>query len=212
MGSYSQDDGLLPFLRREEYDMAVAIIQQAVDALRAEGCEYHGTLYGQFMVTKDGPKVIEFNARFGDPEAMNVLSLLSSDFTGICQRMASGGIAPVDVSFASKASVCKYVVPQGYGTKSLSGEEITVDERAVSMEGALLYYASVNEKDGRVFTTTSRSVGVVGIAESIDEAERTVERALGHISGKIAVRHDIGRREMLDAKVKRMDSIRGERA
>ncbi|MCU0860564.1 MAG: phosphoribosylamine--glycine ligase [Thermoplasmata archaeon] len=209
MGSYSQKDGLLPFLKRPEYDRAVAIVQQAVDALRDEGCEYRGTLYGQFMVTKDGPKVIEFNARFGDPEAMNVLSLLSSDFGRICQRMAEGGLSQSDVAFAGKASVCKYVVPEGYGTKSLSGQEITVDEEAISKEGALLYYASVNEKDGRVYTTTSRSVGVVGIADSIDEAERTAERALAHVSGRIAVRHDIGKRAMLDAKVRRMDAIRG---
>ncbi len=209
MGSYSQKDGLLPFLRRPEYDRAVAIIQQAVDALRAEGCEYRGTLYGQFMVTRDGPKVIEFNARFGDPEAMNVLSLLSSDFSRICHRMAEGGLSQSDVVFAQKASVCKYVVPDGYGTKSLSGQEITVDEGAISKEGALLYYANVNEKDGRVYTTTSRSVGVVGIADSIDEAERTAERALAHVSGRIAVRHDIGKRSMLDAKVRRMDAIRG---
>ncbi len=211
MGSYSQKDGLLPFLRRGEYDRAVAIVQQAVDALRAEGCEYRGTLYGQFMVTRDGPKVIEFNARFGDPEAMNVLSLLSSDFTRICQRMAEGGLSQSDVAFTPKASVCKYIVPHGYGTKSLAGEEIKVDEGAISKEGALLYYASVNERDGRVYTTTSRSVGVVGIADSIDEAERTAERAIGHVSGKVSVRHDIGKREMLDAKVGRMDSIRGGR-
>lgn len=212
MGSYSQKDGLLPFLRRGEYDRAVEIVQQAVDALRAEGCEYHGTLYGQFMVTRDGPKVIEFNARFGDPEAMNVLSLLSSDFSRICLGMAEGGLSARDVAFAQKASVCKYVVPEGYGTKSLSGHEIKVDEAAISEEGALLYYASVNEKEGRVYTTTSRSVGIVGIADSIDEAEGKAEKALAHVSGRIAVRHDIGKRAMLDAKVRRMDSIRGGRA
>ena len=212
MGSYSQKDGLLPFLKRDEYDRAVAIIQQAVDALRAEGCEYHGTLYGQFMVTKEGPKVIEFNARFGDPEAMNVLSLLTSDFSRVCLKMAGGGLSSSDVTFARKASVCKYVVPEGYGTKSLSGEEIKVDEAAISKEGALLYYASVNEKGGRIYTTTSRSVGVVGIAESIDEAESIAERALAHVSGRIAVRHDIGKTAMLEAKVRRMDSIRRGRA
>jgi phosphoribosylamine--glycine ligase len=209
MGSYSQEDGLLPFLGRGDYEGAVAIMQQVVDALRKEGSEYHGTLYGQFMLTKDGPRVIEFNARFGDPEAMNVLSLLRSDFTRICERMAGGGIAPKDAEFHGKASVCKYVVPQGYGVKSLTGEEIKVDEAAIAREGALLYYANVNEKDGRVFTTSSRSVGVVGLAGSIDEAERIAEIALGHVSGKVFVRHDIGRRQMLDAKVARMRAIRG---
>jgi phosphoribosylamine--glycine ligase len=211
MGSYSQNDGLLPFLTRKEYDGAVEIMEQVVNALRKEDAEYHGALYGQFMLTKDGPKVIEFNARFGDPEAMNVLSLLSSDFTQICLKMAEGGISEKHAEFQKKASVCKYVVPEGYGTRSLAGEEIKVDEKAISNEGALLYYASVNEKNGRVFTTTSRSVGVVGIADSIEQADKIAEKALTHISGRIHVRHDIAKKTMLDAKVARMQNIRSGR-
>ena len=168
-------------------------------------------MYGQFMLTKDGPRVIEFNARFGDPEAMNVLSLLTSDFSRICGKMASGGISRKDAGFAKKASVCKYVVPEGYGTKSLAGEEIRVNEKAIASEGAILYYANVNEKDGEVFTTTSRSVGVVGLAESIEEAERIAENGIKHVSGRIHVRHDIAKKHMLDAKVARMEAIRSGR-
>ena len=208
MGSYSQKDGLLPFLTRPEYDAAVKIMGDVIAALKKENAEYRGTMYGQFMLTKDGPRVIEFNARFGDPEAMNVLSLLKSDFSKICERMADRKISQKDAVFLEKASVCKYVVPEGYGTKSLAGEEIKVDEKAIAREGALLYYASVNENDGRVYTTTSRSVGVVGISDHVDAAERTVERALRHISGKIHVRHDIAKKDMLDAKVARMNRIR----
>ena len=208
MGSYSQKDGLLPFLTRPEYDAAVRIMGDVVAALKKENAEYRGTMYGQFMLTKDGPRVIEFNARFGDPEAMNVVSLLKSDFSKICERMADGKISQKDAAFLEKASVCKYVVPEGYGTKSLAGEEIKVDEKAIAREGALLYYASVNENDGRVYTTTSRSVGVVGISDHVDAAEQTVERALRHISGKIHVRHDIAKKDMLDAKVARMNRIR----
>ncbi len=208
MGSYSQGDGLLPFLKRPEYDAAVAIMDEVVEALRREGSEYHGAMYGQFMLTRDGPKIIEFNARFGDPEAMNVLSLLEGDFVRICAGMASGSVSKADVEFMRKASVCKYVVPEGYGTKSVAGEEILVDEAAIRSRGALLYYASVNEKDGKVYTTTSRSVGIVGIADSIDDAERIAEDGIGHVSGRIHVRHDIAKRAMLDAKVARMDRIR----
>jgi len=208
MGSYSMSDGLLSFLGRKEYDSAVKIMKETVAALRKEGAEYRGTLYGQFMITKDGPKVIEFNARFGDPEAMNVLSLLKSDFVEICNRMAHGGLRAKHAVFDKKASVCKYVVPEGYGTKSLTDAEIVVDEEEISKEGALLYYASVNERDGRIFTTTSRSIGVVGISESIEDAERVVEKGISHISGRIHVRHDIAKREMLEAKVRRMENIR----
>ncbi len=209
MGSYSQSDGLLPFLTRDDYDQAVSIIEQTVGALRKEGSPYKGALYGQFMLTKDGPKVIEFNARFGDPEAMNVLTLLRGDFVKICQGMADGNLANGLNQFDRKASVCKYVVPAGYGSKPLAGEEIKVDEKGISDAGAVLYYASVNEKDGKVYTTTSRSVGIVGVSDEIDEAERIAENAIGHVSGKIFVRHDIGKRAMLEAKVVRMNGIRG---
>lgn len=209
MGSYSQHDGLLPFLRRNEYDEAVEIMNGVVVAMRRENSEYRGTMYGQFMLTASGPKVIEFNARFGDPEAMNVLSLLASDFVKICQGMADGDISKNLVSFEDKASVCKYVVPEGYGTKSLSGAEINVDEAAIANEGALLYYANVNEKNGKIYTTTSRSVGIVGLAASIEAAEKIAENGVKHVTGRIHVRHDIAKKDMLDAKVRRMDHIRG---
>ena len=208
MGSYSQQDGLLPFLRRDEYDTAVGIMNEVVAALRRESSEYRGTMYGQFMLTAHGPKVIEFNARFGDPEAMNVLSLLKSDFVKICEGMADGNVSKNLVRFEAKSSVCKYVVPEGYGTKSLSGTEIKVDETAIADEGAILYYASVNEKNGKIYTTTSRSVGIVGLAGPIEEAERIAENGIRHVSGKIHVRHDIAKKDMLDAKVQRMDQIR----
>jgi len=208
MGSYSQKDGLLPFLRRGEYEAAIDIMESVVSALKAEGAEYRGTLYGQFMLTKDGPKVIEFNARFGDPEAMNVLSLLEGDFIRICEGMAGGSMSVDHARFAEKASVCKYVVPEGYGVKPLAGEEIAVDEGAIAAKGAILYYASVNEKDGRVFTTTSRSVGIVGIADTIDAAEAISESAMGHVSGRIHARHDIAKSATIDAKVARMDRVR----
>jgi phosphoribosylamine--glycine ligase len=139
---------------------------------------------------------------------MNVLSLLESDFVNICQKMASGNISMKDAKFMPKSSVCKYVVPEGYGIKSLAGEEIEVDERAIANEGALLYYASVNEKDGRIFTTTSRSVAVVGIADSIEDSERIAENAVKHVKGRIHVRHDIAKKVILDAKVARMEMVR----
>lgn len=208
MGSYSQAGGLLPFLSQTEYDSAVDIMRRTVEALKDEGAEYKGTLYGQFMLTRDGPRIVEFNARFGDPEAMNVLSLLEDGFASICEGMAKGSLSSSEASFARKATVCKYVVPEGYGIKSLSGEEIQIDEKAISDEGAVLYYANVNEEGGRVCTTTSRSAGIVGISDEIEDAEEVAERALRHVTGRIAVRHDIGKRQMLEARIRHMSEIR----
>jgi len=87
MGSYSQPDGLLPFLNRTDYKNATEIIRRTVAALRKDGIIYKGILYGQFMMTEVGPKVIEFNARFGDPEAMNVLALLETDLVEVFQAI-----------------------------------------------------------------------------------------------------------------------------
>lgn len=212
MGSYSQAGGLLPFLPQADYDSAVVIMRRTVEALRGEGAEYKGTLYGQFMLTRDGPKVIEFNARFGDPEAMNALSVLDDDFVAVCEGMAGGSLSSGKVSFAQKATVCKYVVPEGYGVEPLSGQEIQIDEKAISGEGALLYYANVNEDGGRVYTTTSRAAAVVGVSDEIEDAEEIAERAMGHIAGRIAVRHDIGKMEMVESRIRHMREVRGDPA
>ncbi len=210
MGSYSQEDHLLPFLRKEEYDDGVRIIQRTVDALAAEGTPFKGPIYGQFMLTHDGPRIIEFNARFGDPEAMNVLSLVRSNFLEVCNDMADGRLGGARATFADLATVCKYVVPAGYGVESRVGSEIAVDEKALEAEGARLYYAAVNEKGpGKVLTTTSRALGVVGIAGDIGFAEERCERALSHLKGDFFVRHDIGRPEALQKKQEHMKRVRG---
>ncbi|MGQ9582249.1 MAG: phosphoribosylamine--glycine ligase [Thermoplasmatota archaeon] len=209
MGSYSQEDHLLPFMTRREYEEGVRIIQGIIDALASEGAPFRGPIYGQFMLTREGPKVIEVNARFGDPEAMNVLALLETNLLEACEAMASGELSGARVAFAKKATVCKYVVPKGYGTEPHAGSELLVDERGAERDGARLYFASVNEKEpGRVLTTTSRAIGVLGAGSTIEEAEAICEAALGRIKGDFFVRHDIGTTEALRRKVEHMRALR----
>ena len=210
MGSYSQEDGLLPFLTRDDYNGCVGIMQQITDAMAKEGTPYKGILYGQFILTKAGPKVLECNARFGDPEAMNVLPLLTSNFTDICQGIIDGKLSSMKASFKSKATVCKYVVPMGYGVESQVGEKVLVEEDQITKSGAELFYASVNEKDGQIYTTTSRSLAVVGINENIFAAEKIAEEALSHIQGNVFMRHDIGKKELIDKRIQHMKQVRGE--
>ena len=208
MGSYTDADHLLPFVSEKDREDALNIVQAIVDALADEGCPYRGVMYGQFMLTVNGPKIIEINARFGDPEAMNVLTVLGSNFEDVCMRMASGTLGD-DVEFAKAATVCKYVVPKGYGVKSESGHEISVDEQAVRDCGAVVYYANVDMKDGKLVTGTSRSVGVVGEGASIEEAERNCEAALKHVKcDAVFVRHDIGTRELVQRRVDHMRALR----
>ncbi len=207
MGSYSMQDHRLPFIGESDYEQALSIMKKVVEAMNEEGNPYRGILYGQFMLTKDGPKIIEFNARFGDPEAMNVLSLLKTPLTEVAAAMVDGTLGTVE--FRRKATVVKYVVPEGYGVKSKSDVKVDVDEAAINREGAEVFYASVNERDDGIYTTTSRTLAVLGMADSLEDAEALAEKALSYIDGEVFSRHDIGKKETVERKVAHMESLRG---
>ena len=210
MGSYTDQNHLLPFMTKDDYDAGVRIIERVVNAMHEEGLDYRGILYGQFMLTANGPKIVEFNARFGDPEAMNVLTILIDSFLDISEGIATGSL-PNQCSFAKEATVCKYIVPEGYGTKSIAGQRIEVDENAIRRTGATLYYAAVNETEEGIFTTASRSIGIVGKGSSIETAESICESAVSYVRGRVFVRHDIGKRELIQKRVDHMAALRGAR-
>jgi phosphoribosylamine--glycine ligase len=204
MGSYSDARFELPFMSGEEYDAAVDVIEATVDALD----NYKGILYGQFMLTSDGPKVVEFNARFGDPEAMNTLPVLESDFVSLLSAARDGDSLP-ELAFAAQATVCKYAVPEGYPTDPLAGAEVKIDEAGAAEVGARLFYASVDAREDGIFTTTSRSFAVVGVADSIREAEELAEAALAEAGEEgLRVRHDIGTADLLQRRVDHMRELR----
>jgi phosphoribosylamine--glycine ligase len=208
MGSYSDADGLLPFLNRVDYEKAVDIVQDIVNALRSENRRYVGTIYGQFMLTRDGPRVIEVNARFGDPEAMNTLPVLKTPFADIVEAMANVTLDDLEIDFEQKATVCKYVVPEGYGDDPTPGSLLELDEDAIRDTGASVYYASVEDIDGGVKTTTSRALALVGKADTIEEANEQVEQALSYVKGEnISIRSDIGTPELIDEKIQRMEEL-----
>jgi phosphoribosylamine---glycine ligase len=210
MGSYSCHDGLLPFLTKSEYEEGAVILQKIVEALKKEGCNYIGPIYGQFMLTATGPKIIEINARFGDPEAMNVLPLLQTDFVDICSAMTEGNLSNKKLKIKKKSTVCKYVVPEGYGIKSIVGAKILVNEKEIKETGSLLFYASVNKENDYVSTTSSRSLAVVGISDKLSDAEKVCEKALTHIKGNnIFIRHDIGTQKLIEKRIAHMNKIRG---
>ncbi|MEM0467042.1 MAG: phosphoribosylamine--glycine ligase [Candidatus Thermoplasmatota archaeon] len=211
MGSYSCSNGLLPFLSQKDYDSGTRILQKIIHALDKEGYPYIGPIYGQFMLTRDGVRIIEINARFGDPEAMNVLPLLKTDFLEICTAMLEQKLHELKLEFEKKSTVCKYVVPEGYGIKSRVGEKIELDEQAIKNTGAKLFYASVTKKDNHIITGSSRSLGVVGIADTLQEAEQICEQALQHIKSEhIFIRHDIGTPQLIQKRINHMKMIRGK--
>jgi phosphoribosylamine--glycine ligase len=155
------------------------------------------------------PKLIEFNCRFGDPEAMNVLPLLSEDtnFLELCQRIAEGALKPKHFSFQRKATVCKYLVPSGYPEQIATSQIITVDEKALAEQNARFFYASVDLRENRVVTTASRTIAVVGIAETIATAEQIAEAATGHVVGPLRHRRDIGTQHLIQKRIDHMNSL-----
>ena len=163
MGSYSQADGLLPFLSQAGYDTALDIVRKVVQAVKEEGAEYKGILYGQFMLTPAGVKLVEFNARLGDPEAINVIPLLQTGLADICAAIMSGSLDKLSIGFDAKAAVCKYVVPPDYGMEPKVGVPIRVDSDKIASLGAQVFYARVNRDGDRLLTTTSRSVAILGL-------------------------------------------------
>jgi len=204
MGSYSDAGPALPFMTEADYEAAVEVLAATVDAL--EG--YKGVLYGQFMLTADGVSVVEFNARFGDPEAMNTLPVLETDFVSVVAAARDGDPLP-ELTFAPKATVCKYAVPEGYPTDPKAGATIAVDP--TSAGDALLFYASVDEREDGLYTTTSRSFAVVGVADTIAEAESIAEDALA-VAGEegLHVRHDIGTDALVQRRIDHVRELRGE--
>ncbi|MFB6114620.1 MAG: phosphoribosylamine--glycine ligase [Halodesulfurarchaeum sp.] len=201
MGSYSAPEDTLPFMTRNEYDEAVEILQETVASLPT----YRGVLYGQFMLTADGPKVVEFNARFGDPEAMNTLPVLETPLLDVLVAARDEKPLP-ELSFDSKATVCKYAVPRGYPTDPESGAKVTVSESNVG--DAILFYASVDAREDGVYATTSRSFAVVGLGDSIEEAESIADGALSDVGEGFRIRHDIGKPELIEQRIEHMDEIR----
>jgi phosphoribosylamine--glycine ligase len=205
MGSYTLADHTFPFVTDEDYAKAFAIMEATIAALAKEGCPYKGVLYGQFMNTANGPKVIEFNARFGDPEAMNVLTLLDSDFVTIAEHIISGTLTPADISFKKQATVCKYIVPRDYPEYPHAGDPIILGPH----ENAVLYYANVIEEEGVLKTQTSRTMAFVGVGANLAEAEAAAETACQSISGNVRHRTDIGTEVLLAKRIAHMKEIRG---
>ncbi|MDD5111166.1 MAG: phosphoribosylamine--glycine ligase [Candidatus Altiarchaeota archaeon] len=209
MGSYSDNGFILPFLTQNDYDEGLSIMEKTVNAVKKEtGAPYKGFLYGQFMATKNGVGLIEYNARLGDPEAMNVLSVLDSDLVGICAGMAEGRLDG-RIEFSRKATVCKYMVPEGYPEKPKKNVELSVDEKTVEKLGGEVYYASVREEDGRIISSASRSVAVLGKAGSIAEAEKVAEKSMAFIKGDLFHRKDIGTKALIEKRIMHMKELRG---
>ncbi len=207
MGSYSQRDHLLPFLSPSMRDRAVEILTRTVEALRQEGIPYRGVLYGGFMLSPQGPILLEYNARFGDPEAINVLSLYEEgNFAELLYGVATGRVDPTLLRFRLRATVVRYLVPPGYPTAPRADGLLTLDLPAIEAAGVRVRYGAVEPAGpSTVRLSTSRGVALVGEASAVHEAASRVESALEFVKGEYVVRHDIGTHDDL---VRRTEHLR----
>ena len=143
MGAYTQRDHLLPFLSAGARDRAVEILVKTVDALRAEGITYRGVLYGGFMLTGRGPVLLEFNARFGDPEGINVLTLYEpQNFSEVLHGVATGRLNPTFLQFRQRSSVVRSSSP-GYPEAPKAGGILEIDEPAINDLGVQVRFGAV---------------------------------------------------------------------
>jgi len=211
MGSYSIEDHSLPFLKKEDVAEGLAITRRVAQAIHKETGEYYkGIMYGGFIVTRQGVRLLEYNARFGDPEAMNILPLLKTDFVDICRAVIDGTLKDLNIEFEKKATVCKYIVPKGYGLPAdhpdagSTSSKIEVPDTG----NVKLYYSSVDKREDGLYMTSSRAIGIVGIADTLGRAEEIAEGAIASIKGPIDHRPDIGTQALIDKRIQHMKEIR----
>ncbi|MCQ2555443.1 MAG: phosphoribosylamine--glycine ligase [Clostridia bacterium] len=171
------------------------IFLPTINAMNAEGRTFKGCLYFGLMITKDGPKVIEYNSRFGDPETQVVLPLLESDLLTIMKATTDGTLAETEVKFSDKSACCVIVASKGYPKKYESGFEIELPELKENEE---IYVAGAKLSDGKLLSAGGRVLGVVSVNDTLKEA---VENAY-MVTSKVRFengysRKDIGRRALL---------------
>lgn len=190
MGAYAPAPVCTPEILRRVQD---EILVPTVQALREEGIIYRGVLYAGLMITPSGPKVLEFNARFGDPEAQPLLALIKSDLVDIMEAVIEGRLDEITLSWEPGAAVCVVLAASGYPGAYPKGDVIEgLDEAA---QEALIFHAGTCRRNGRLVTAGGRVLGVTargaGLGEAIERAYRAVSKI--HFEG-MHFRRDIGRK------------------
>lgn len=187
MGSFSCPDHGMPDLTSEIVEDGIEIMRRTIDVTSRETDTFQGILYGGFMATQKGVFLLEYNVRFGDPEAINVLSLLENPLTEIGFGIVEGKLPRV--KFSDKATVCVYLVPQGYPVDPVTGKVIEIGD----IEDSEMYYASVNEENGKILTTGSRAIALLGKGDTVKAARDKVYGDIKQVSGKLHYRRDIAK-------------------
>lgn len=193
MGVYSP----VPIVTPEEHETMVAIMHQTVEQLHREGIDYRGCLYGGFMLTPAGPKVLEFNARFGDPETQVILPRLQNDLVDVMLACAEQRLDEVELSWCDAWAVSVVLTSAGYPGSYEKGKVITGIEDAEALDGVTVYHAGTREQDGQILTNGGRVIDVTALGATFEDARNLAYAACEKIDfeGK-TLRHDIGLRAL----------------
>ena len=190
-----------PYYTKEIADECMrTIFLPTIKAMNAEGRTFKGCLYFGLMLTPDGPKVIEYNCRFGDPETQVVLPLLKTDLLTVMQATTSGTLDRLNVEFDTVAACCVILASGGYPTHYEKGKEIVVTDEE-KLRGATVYHAGTALKDGRLVTSGGRVLGVTCTAPTLEEAvKKAYDAASGIAFEGVHFRKDIGARALREVK------------
>ena len=170
------------------------IFVPTIEAMRKEGRPFKGCLYFGLMMTPKGPKVIEYNARFGDPEAQVVLPRLKTDLVEICEAVIDERLSDLDIEWEDGAAACVVMASGGYPVSYKKGIEMTGLDENGQVDGAIVYHAGTKFENGKFYTNGGRVLGVTAKAPTLDEALEKAYAAVKKISFEGAhYRTDIGR-------------------
>lgn len=210
MGCISDENHRLPFITKQDVQDAHDITNKTMLALEAELLErYVGVMYGGFIVTRKGVKLIEYNARFGDPEALNIFPILKTDFVDVCEKAIEGTLDQIGkLEFTPQATVVKYLCPEGYPTNPIKNVPIEISKDLTESIHQKVYYASVGEEEGQTQLKGSRAIGCVGIDNTLEEAHQQCENIIKNFNGPMFYRKDIGTPELIQKKIDHMKKIR----
>ena len=176
MGSLSLPTPTLPFMTTAHYEQACAIIQAVIERLGALGRDFSGVMNSGFFATAEGVKVIEFNARFGDPECMNIMSLLEGSWPEAMASIAAGRLREEDVRLRDEASVVLYLVSPDYALRPGGQYEFVLDSEAIEDDGGHVFFSSAVALGGGSYRTlgTSRAVALAATAPVLEHARARV--------------------------------------
>ena len=197
MGAYSPVPMASPDLLEE---IRSKIFEPIVVGMANEGCPFQGILYAGLMLTAQGPKVLEFNVRFGDPEAQAILPRLKTDFFELLLASMEGRLGEVQLTWDPRACACLVLASQGYPGKYDLGREITGVKEAAELPDTLIFHAGTKREGSRLLTTGGRVLNVAALGETLEEALKKVYQAADRIQfeGR-QFRRDIGARALRHA-------------